>query len=116
MSDWKEELRMADVDVDDAIATFGNKESRYVKYMMLFLEDDNYRLLIEAVKEGKCKEAFEYCHALKGIVGNLGFKKMFTNIYDACELLRAGRLEGVLELVMGVEDNYNRIIAIIKEM
>ena len=67
------------------------------------------------MKKNDCLEAFESCHSLKGVVGNLGFRTIFPNIYDACEILRTGTTDGVQPLVDDVEDNYNEIINIIKK-
>lgn len=115
MSDWKSELRQADVDVDGAIARFSNKEERYIKYLKLFYADENYNKLVHAIDEDNNVEAFEYCHALKGVVANLGFTTMFTNIYDACEILRTGEMEGSMELVGKVHNNYSQIMDVIKK-
>lgn len=114
MEGWKEELKAADVDVDDAISRFSGKEERYIKYLKLFYGDDNYDRLIEAIKRGDCSEAFECCHSLKGVAGNLGFRKIFHNIYDACEKLRVGDMKGVDKLVSDAEGNYCTIIGIIQ--
>ncbi len=115
MSDWKDELRHADVDVDGAIARFANKEERYIKYLKLFAQDDNFARLQSAIEKKECCAAFESCHALKGVVGNLGFRLIFTNVYDACEILRNGRMEHVGELIDEVTDNYNIIVNIIRK-
>ena len=112
---WKEYLRKANVDVDGAIQRFSNKENRYIKYLRLFEKDTNFNNLLIALERESCNEAFEYCHSLKGVVGNLGFNTMYPNIYEACEILRSGRLEGVKELIDGITDNYNEIIKIISE-
>lgn len=116
MSDWKEELRNAGVDVDGTIARFSNKEERYIKYLKLFSEDTCFSELIDALTEGDASEAFEKCHMLKGLVNNLGFTRMIPDINEACEILRAGSMEGVMPLLDGVTDNYNDIINIINSL
>lgn len=113
MDDWKELLRLEDVDVDDVIKRFSNKEERYIKYLNLFLQDDNFELINKYVAEGDVTKAFECCHTLKGVVGNLGFRTLYTAVYEACELLRAGKCEGVADIIDDVRDNYNAIIEII---
>lgn len=112
---YKEALKAAEVDVDGAIAAFCNKEERYIKYLKLFNADDNFESLVIALENNDVREAFEHCHALKGVVGNLGFTKMFSGLYDACEILRNGSMEGVMELILGIEDNYRTINSIIEE-
>lgn len=112
---WKECLRKANVDVDGAIQRFSNKEERYVKYLKLFKNNSNFHNLLIALENGNCNEAFECCHSLKGVVGNLGFNTMYPKIYDACETLRSGSMEGVSGLIDEITDNYNEIVRIIAE-
>lgn len=116
MEEWKDALRKLDVDVDGSIARFSGKEERYVKYLRLFSEDESFDGLLDALAAGEVEQAFDYCHTLKGLVNNLGFEKMMPVIYDACEILRAGRTEGVLQLLNEVSDNYTDIINAINNL
>ena len=115
MSTWKEELRAIDVDVEGAIERFANKEERYIKYLKLFRANKDYESLVKAVEEGDVESAFGYCHSLKGVVGNMGFRKLHSKIYEACEILRNGSLDGVVDMVDSIKDNYHQIINIIDE-
>lgn len=112
-NNWKEELRRANVDVDGSISRFSNKEERYIKYLKLFRKNTSFDDLLVALENGDCNAAFENCHSLKGVIGNLGFRNMFPNIYDACEILRNGSMEGVLDLISEITDNYKEIVGII---
>lgn len=116
MSEWKDELRKAGVDVDGSIARFSSKEERYIKYLKLFGEDTSFSELLDALTSGDVEEAFEKCHMLKGLVNNLGFACMISDVNEACEILRAGDMEGVLPLLDGVTDSYNDIINIINNL
>ncbi len=113
--DWKDKLKDADVDVDGAILRFSNKEDRYVKYLKLFKCDTSFLDLKQAVGLGDSMSAFESCHTLKGIVGNLGFNKMYKVVYNACESLRKGKLDGVDEMIDEISENYAQIIKVIEE-
>ena len=115
MSTWKDRLRAADVDVEGAIERFANKEERYIKYLKLFSSNKDFSDLITAIENDNVEEAFEHCHSLKGGVGNMGFKKMYSAIFEACEILRRGSMSGVKEIVYGVSSNYYQIIDIINE-
>ncbi len=115
MNDWKTLLKMADTDVEGAISRFSNKEDRYVKYLKLFYRDENYDKLIAALDANDAFEAFEACHALKGIAGNLGFKTLYSGVFEACEILRNGKTEGVRDIIDDVSDNYHVIIEIIAD-
>ena len=113
--EWKVELKCANVDVDGAIERFSNKEERYIKYLKLFRDNASFHNMLVALEQGDCSAAFENCHSLKGVVGNLGFRGIFPNIYDACDILRNGSMEGVADLITAVEDNYQEIIRIINK-
>ena len=115
MCEWKERLRKADVDVDGAIQRFSNKEERYIKYLRLFRNNTSFHNLLIALENGNCGEAFECCHSLKGVVGNLGFNTLYPNIYEACEILRGGSMEEVKELIDEITDNYNEIIEVVSQ-
>ncbi len=115
MSTWKDELRAADVDVDGAIERFANKEERYIKYLKLFSTNKDFESLVKAIKDGNVEKAFEHCHSLKGVVGNMGFRKLHSQIYEACEILRNGNMDGAPNKIYAIEDNYHQIIKIIDE-
>ena len=114
MADWKELLKMEDVDVDGAIARFANKEERFVKYLKLFLQDESFEIMNNCLAAGDVSGAFEACHSFKGVVGNLGFNTLYTTIYDVCEVLRAGKTDGVEARIDEIKDNYYTIIEIIR--
>lgn len=114
MDNWKNNLKQCGVEVDDAIARFCNKEERYLKYLKLFYNDNAYNQLIEAIKSGDVKEAFENCHNLKGVVTSLGFASIYPTICEVCEILRAGRIDNTLDMVTSVQSEYTKIIKIIE--
>lgn len=115
MCTWKERLRSAEVDVEGAIERFANKEERYIKYLKLFLKNNDFPDLVKAIEDKDISRAFECCHSLKGVVGNMGFRKLSANIFECTEILRSGSFEGVCEKINMVKDNYYQIIDIIEE-
>ena len=54
-------------------------EGMICRFTLMFLNDDSYPKLEQALKEGNVKEAFRAAHTLKGVCQNLGF----TNLYQA---------------------------------
>lgn len=116
MSEWKAELISIGVDVEGSIARFSNKEERYIKYLKLFSEDTSFSELLDSLSEGDVETAFDHCHTLKGLVNNLGFDNMIPAVGEACEVLRSGKMDGVMTLLDGVTDNYNDIINIINNL
>lgn len=116
MEDWKKELIKLNVDVNGSIERFSGREDRYVKYLKRFGEDTNFKDMEEAVENGDVQAAFDACHTLKGLTGNLGFDGITDTVCEVCEILRAGSLDGVKEKIETVNDNYFNIINVIKTL
>lgn len=116
MQNWKKELIDLNVDVNGSIECFSGREDRYVKYLKRFGEDTNFEDMKNAVERGDVQAAFDACHTLKGLTGNLGFDGITDTVCEACEILRAGSLKGVKEKIETVNDNYFNIINVIKTL
>lgn len=115
MNEWKIRLIQADVDVEDAIRRFVNKEDRYIKYLKMFGSGSDLHNFLVALDREDVAAAFDICHTLKGVAGNLGFARVYQYSAEACEILRAGSMEGVRELVEAMKPNYDEIVEIINK-
>ena len=69
-------------------------ETMICKFVRMFLQDDSFQILEEALRRGDVKEAFRGAHTLKGVCQNLGFSNLYAPAYTLTETLRAGRLSG----------------------
>ena len=68
------------------------KDSRIVKYVSKFLDDDSYRRLVDAMCVQKnYKQAFVYAHTLKGLAQTLGFTELALRSSAVTEALRNDR-------------------------
>lgn len=72
-------------------------EAMICKFVRMFLQDDSFQILEEALRRGDVKEAFRGAHTLKGVCQNLGFSNLYAPTYTLTETLRAGQLEGTQE-------------------
>ena len=81
-------------------------EGMICRFTLMFLNDDSYPKLEQALKEGNVKEAFRAAHTLKGVCQNLGFTNLYPPVCDLTELLRAGTLKGSKELFARVTEQY----------
>ena len=70
-------------------------EAMICKFVRMFLQDDSFQILEEALRRGDVKEAFRGAHTLKGVCQNLGFSNLYEPTYTLTETLRAGQLEGM---------------------
>ena len=60
-------------------------EGMICRFTLMFLNDDSYPKLEQALKEGNVKEAFRAAHTLKGVCQNLGFTNLYQPTYDLTE-------------------------------
>lgn len=81
-------------------------EGMICRFTLMFLNDDSYPKLEQALKEGNVKEAFRAAHTLKGVCQNLGFTNLYQPAYELTEVLRAGTLEGSGEWFARVTEQY----------
>ena len=81
-------------------------EGMICRFTLMFLSDDSYPKLEQALKEGNVKEAFRAAHTLKGVCQNLGFTNLYQPTYDLTEVLRTGTLEGTEDLFDSVTRQY----------
>ena len=81
-------------------------ESMIRKFARMFLDDDSYPKLEDALKKENVEEAFRAAHTLKGVCQNLGFTNLYQPAYELTEVLRAGTLEGADALFADVSRQY----------
>ena len=72
------------------------------KYLLRFLDDPCYGVLVKKYSEHADREAFQAVHTLKGLCLNLGLTKLNRSSSQLTEALRNGRMpeaDGLLEQV-----------------
>ena len=84
-----EELRSAGADVETGLSRCVGNEALYLKLVGMGLGDAKFEELGTAVKAGNLDKAFELCHALKGVIGNLALTPLYEALSDLTEKLRA---------------------------
>ena len=91
-------------------------EAMICKFVRMFLQDDSFQILEEALRRGDVKEAFRGAHTLKGVCQNLGFDALYAPASALTEALRGGTLDGADALFPPVEKEYQRVVAALKEL
>lgn len=66
------------------------QEERVVKFLRLFLADENYELLTRSVAAEDWPTAFRAAHSLKGVALNLGLSALAKSASEMTECLRPG--------------------------
>ena len=84
-----EELKALGADTDTGLSRCVGNEALYLKLVGMGLGDTKFEELGSAVKAGNLDKAFELCHALKGVIGNLALTPLYEALSDMTEKLRA---------------------------
>lgn len=64
------------------------------KFVLKFLDDGSYQLLLDSLAAGNGEEAFRASHTIKGMCQNLGFARLSASSTALTECLRGGDLSG----------------------
>lgn len=76
------------VDIPRTLERFIDNEAFYLRMLFKFLEDPNYHLLCESIKNGDYADAFKSAHTLKGVSANMGLGVLDEKIVPLTEELR----------------------------
>ncbi len=74
-------------DYEDALNRFGSDE-KITRFLKLFLEDEHFNCLCEAMQAADYEEAFHNVHTLKGVCANLSLCELLEEAKKLTELLR----------------------------
>lgn len=110
---FKEELILNGVSVDKTLERFMNNEALYLKFLGKFLEDKNFCILKEALKESDSKSAFESAHTMKGVASNLGLDSLGDILENIVLNLRNDNLNAASELIEDLEEKYEKICMVV---
>ena len=76
------------------------------KFVLKFLDDGSYDLLLSSMASGSLEDAFRASHTIKGVCQNLGFTKLGQSSHDLTEALRSGDGVQAAELLDQVKADY----------
>lgn len=99
----------------DSVAARFNSENLVKKFVLKFLDDPSYDILIKSLESKNYEEAFRAAHTIKGICQNLSFTVLFNSSSRLTEALRAGRDNEYSELAEQVKADYEQTVLKIKE-
>ena len=96
-------------DYDEVIGRL-RSEKLVQKFVLKFLNDGSYQLLLDSLAAGDREEAFRAAHTIKGVCANLGFNALLGSSEALTEALRDGKppQPGEEALVARVREDYER--------
>ena len=107
-------LSKAGINAKEGIERFSGNAEIYETCLSHFPDDANFKLLCEAINAKDAHAAFTAAHALKGIAGNLSITTLYADLLPLVELLRSGSLDGVERLLEPVAQDYDAVLAALK--
>ncbi|MEG2176445.1 MAG: Hpt domain-containing protein [Oscillibacter sp.] len=97
MDDLIEKLTAYGGDMDGAMGRFVDDAALYESCFTVFLADEAFPKLGEALETSDYEKAFEYAHTLKGVTGNMGLTPLYEVICQIVEGLRGKHLDHLQE-------------------
>lgn len=84
------------------------------KFVLKFLDDKSYELLLSSLEQGNGEEAFRAAHTIKGMCQNLGFTTLTGSSTELTESLRGGLTPAAGPLAEQVKADYERTVSAIR--
>ena len=107
-------LTMAGIHIETGLDRFSQDKEVFEEFLVKFLEDQNYKILLKAIEKKDVKAAFLAAHSLKGISGNLSMDRLYASVCNLVEALRKGKLTNVEILILPVTEAYEQLVETIK--
>lgn len=87
-AEFKKQMKENGAEVEAALGRFLGNEALYMKFIVKFLDDENYTGTIQSIEARDYEAAFQYAHSLKGITANLGLEPVRAAASQITDLLR----------------------------
>ncbi len=84
------------------------------KFVLKFLDDKSYELLLTSLEQGDGEEAFRAAHTIKGMCQNLGFSTLMDSSSELTEALRGGLSPEAGPLAEQVKLDYEKTVSAIR--
>ena len=98
---------------DDVIGRL-RTEKLVQKFVLKFLNDGSYNLLLQSMEEKNYEEAFRAAHTIKGVCQNLSISKLQDSSGRLCEALREGYTPEAEALLQETISDYTKTVAAIE--
>lgn len=105
----------AGVDVESAIERCLGNEELYAKLLTKFLDEPNYRKLLDAVSENNKADALAASHTLKGVCGNLSQTVLYELFSKQVSLIRGGEWEKAVAMMPEITKSYEEMTCAVSE-
>lgn len=110
----RQKLIDAGIDYENGVERLMGNTEMYEHFLQMFLEDDSFKNLDDAMHNHHYPEAFLQAHTLKGVAGNLSMGEFYQNLILFVEMLRNSTdIPGAVKLYPEIKKEYEDIITAI---
>ena len=103
-------------DYQEALGRF-KIERLIVIFATMFLADESFSNLKQAIEQQDVEVAFRFAHTLKGVCANMSFTKLGKSSHNLTESLRGGTFPQNLNQLFGqVEEDYQVTIQALSQL
>ena len=93
------------------------KEERILKYLRMFLSNEDLNLFDTSLANNNYEEAFRAVHSIKGVALNLALAPLAKTSSELCETIRHGApTVDISQLVDDLHKDYDFMVETIKEL
>ncbi len=85
------------------------------KFVLKFLNDGSYDLLVTSMENQNYDDAFRAAHTIKGVGQNLSFNKLYKSSHLLTEALRNKNIEEAAPLYEQVKADYAQTVSAIRQ-
>lgn len=107
-------LEAVGINVCEGLERFSGIEDLYEGFLIKFINDPEFEKLETSLNNSEFDKAFDACHTLKGVVGNLSITQLYKIVFEETELLRNGTdLVGAVKLFPKLKEEYLKVINVL---
>lgn len=110
MADLAEQLGQYGIDYADAMDRFDGNMALYKRLALKYESDDYFVGLRAAMEMNDYDEGYKYAHALKGVAGNLSFRKLYDQAAIISDALKQGEIFAAQEHMEALEAANKKVI------
>ncbi len=100
----------------DRMYTCFHDDAKIIKFLKMFLADENYKSLTSALENNDTDAAFMAAHTLKGVCQNLALDDLYDADVQVTEALRAKDIVKAKELFPNVKKEYDNVVSAINSL
>lgn len=104
------------IDIDTAIARFGENEELYLKYFRSFPEEETYKKFKESFKVDKLWQSQNILVTFIAIVGNLGFTQIYEDSDNLLKSVKCGNASSALSSLEKLDRDYKDMLDFIRNV